>query len=253
MAVLDFTLPPDSGEKLSLGVTILLSLTIFLNTVSSIIPVTSDSPLIATYFNAIMFMVAASVVTTILVLNYHHRLADTHEMPEWVQRIFLQWIPWMLRMSRPGEKITRKTILMQKKIKEIDKNEVSSKSLLANVLDMDDNFCATTIAPSINGNHPSHTKPPILNGCFTRPAPIPASKDETKLPSHPLHRELGLILKEIKVITDKIRDDEESSSVEGDWKFAAMVIDRLCLIVYTIFTILATVAVLWTAPHVIVA
>ena len=38
----------------------------------------------ATYFNAIMFMVAASVVTTILVLNYHHRMADNHEMPEWV-------------------------------------------------------------------------------------------------------------------------------------------------------------------------
>jgi len=168
MAVLDFTLPPDSGEKLSLGVTILLSLTIFLNTVSSIIPITSDSPLIATYFNAIMFMVAASVVTTILVLNYHHRMADTHEMPEWVQMIFLQWIPWILRMSRPGEKITRKSILMQKKIKEIDKNEVSSKSLLANVLDIDDNFCATTIAPSINGNHPSHTKPPLTNGCFQR-------------------------------------------------------------------------------------
>ena len=71
-------------------------------------------------------------------------------------------------MSRPGEKITRKSILMQKKIKEMDKNEVSSKSLLANVLDIDDNFCATTIAPSINGNHPSHTKPPLLNGCFTR-------------------------------------------------------------------------------------
>ena len=64
MAVLGFTLPPDSGEKLSLGdvtnttlsaqlitfdllgVTILLSLTIFLNTVSSIIPITSDSPLV---------------------------------------------------------------------------------------------------------------------------------------------------------------------------------------------------------------
>ena len=41
-------------------------------------------PILATYFNAIMFMVAASVVTTILVLNYHHRQADTHEMPEWV-------------------------------------------------------------------------------------------------------------------------------------------------------------------------
>merc|ERR1711953_12501 len=90
MAVLGFTLPPDSGEKLSLGVTILLSLTIFLNTVSAIIPITSDSPLIATYFNAIMFMVAASVVTTILVLNHHHRTSQTHHMPYWVSMIFLQ-------------------------------------------------------------------------------------------------------------------------------------------------------------------
>ena len=85
-----------------------------------------------------------------------------------VHKIFLQWIPWMLRMSRPGEKITRKSILMQKKIKEIDKTEDSSKSLLANVLDMDDNFCATTIAPSSNGNHQSNTKPPLLNGYLTR-------------------------------------------------------------------------------------
>ena len=132
----------------------------------------------ATYFNAIMFMVAASVVTTILVLNYHHRLADTHEMPEWVsctnlessthkkifccqvQIIFLQWIPWFLRMSRPGEKITRKTIMMQKKMKEMEQKEISSKSLLANILDIDDNIPHST--------HPSHVKPPIPNGCSTR-------------------------------------------------------------------------------------
>ena len=31
-----------------------------------------------------MFMVAASVVTTILILNYHHRKTETHEMPMWV-------------------------------------------------------------------------------------------------------------------------------------------------------------------------
>jgi len=245
MAVLDFTLPPDSGEKLSLGVTILLSLTIFLNTVSSIIPITSDSPLIATYFNAIMFMVAASVVTTILVLNYHHRLADTHEMPEWVQIIFLQWIPWFLRMSRPGEKITRKTIMMQKKMKEMEQKEISSKSLLANILDIDDNIPHST--------HPSHVKPPIPNGCSTRSSPGNLS-DETPNPGpmNPFHRELCLILKEIKVITDKIRDDEESSAIESDWKFAAMVLDRLCLVVYTVFTIVATVAMLSTAPHVFV-
>lgn len=37
MALLGFALPPDSGEKLSLGVTILLSLTVFLNMVSSVL------------------------------------------------------------------------------------------------------------------------------------------------------------------------------------------------------------------------
>ena len=70
--------------------------------------------------------------------------------------------------------------------------------------------------------------------------------------SPPLKRELGLILKEIRVITDKIRDDDDSSTIEGDWKFAAMVLDRLCLLFFTVFTILATVAVLLAAPHVIV-
>ena len=43
----------------------------------------------------------------------------------------------MLRMSRPGEKVTLKTIQMQNKMKEIDP---PSKSLLANVLDMDEDF-----------------------------------------------------------------------------------------------------------------
>lgn len=39
---------------------------------------------IGTYFNCIMFMVASSVVLTVLVLNFHHRTADIHEMPPWV-------------------------------------------------------------------------------------------------------------------------------------------------------------------------
>ena len=58
--------------------------------------------------------------------------------------LFLQWIPWMLRMSRPGEKVTLKTIQMQNKMKEIDP---PSKSLLANVLDMDDDFKTSPTLP----------------------------------------------------------------------------------------------------------
>ena len=34
-------------------------------------------------------MVASSVVTTIMILNYHHRQADTHTMPTWVSLWFV--------------------------------------------------------------------------------------------------------------------------------------------------------------------
>ena len=130
-----------------------------------------------------------------MILNYHHRMADTHNMPEWVSVtftvflrglafilstnkllslskpdliplqvsvVFLQWLPWLLKMGRPGEKITRKTIMMAKKMKELDIKETSSKSLLSNVLDMDDDFRRSTL-PRITAAaqipHPSHVKP----------------------------------------------------------------------------------------------
>ena len=87
-----------------------------------------------------------------------------------VRVLFLQWIPWCLRMSRPGEKITRKTIMMQNKMKELDLKEKSSKSLLANVLDMDDDFRPSSTLPHshVHPHHPSHAQPQQNNGGFIR-------------------------------------------------------------------------------------
>ena len=73
----------------------------------------------------------------------------------------------------------------------------------------------------------------------------------TPLPSGTM-RELTMILKELRVLTDKLKADEDDDSIENDWKFAAMVLDRLCLLTFTAFTIIATIAVLLAAPHIIV-
>ena len=45
---------------------------------------------------------------------------------------------------------------MTQKMKELDKEEISSKSLLANVLDIDDNFCAAKILQINDVNNSSH-------------------------------------------------------------------------------------------------
>ncbi|XP_060516112.1 neuronal acetylcholine receptor subunit alpha-7 isoform X2 [Cylas formicarius] len=246
MALLGFTLPPDSGEKLTLGVTILLSLTVFLNLVAETLPQVSDAiPLLGTYFNCIMFMVASSVVLTVVVLNYHHRTADIHEMPQWIKTVFLQWLPWILGMSRPGKKITRKTIMMNSRMKELELKERSSKSLLANVLDIDDDIRNVS---GVSGNS-STMMTTSLGTTFGRGA---TTIEDTALPGTSGQRDLQLILKELQFITNRMKKADEEAEVISDWKFAAMVVDRFCLIIFTLFTIIATVAVLLSAPHIIV-
>uniref|UniRef100_A0A336MBW8 CSON009239 protein n=1 Tax=Culicoides sonorensis TaxID=179676 RepID=A0A336MBW8_CULSO len=188
-----------------------------------------------------MFMVASSVVLTVVVLNYHHRTADIHEMPNWIRCVFLMWLPWILRMSRPGKKITRKTIMLSNKMKELELKERSSKSLLANVLDIDDDF-----------RHPSNmsgstTAIGTAGFGFSRPISV----EEHSL-SGCTHKDLHLILKELQFITARMKKADDEAELISDWKFAAMVVDRFCLIVFTLFTIIATVAVLLSAPHIIV-
>jgi len=251
MALLGFTLPPDSGEKLTLDVTVLLSLTMFLNQVSDSMPKTSDAvPLISTYFNCIMMMVASSVVLTVVVLNYHHRTAETHVMPTWVKSVFLQWLPWILRMSRPGKKITRKTITMNSKMNELQLKEKACKSLLANVLDMDDDLRALSSGGGfikLNGfhqeNNSNHSSD--MNHVNSSHVNIPSACSSA-------NRELKCILKEMRFMTNRLKAMDEENEIESDWKFAAMVIDRFCLIIFTTFTIVTTIAVLFSAPHILV-
>nr|XP_012219899.1 PREDICTED: neuronal acetylcholine receptor subunit alpha-7-like isoform X5 [Linepithema humile] len=278
MALLGFTLPPDSGEKLTLGVTILLSLTVFLNLVAESMPTTSDAvpligvtillsltvflnlvaetlpqvsdaiPLLGSYFNCIMFMVASSVVLTVLVLNYHHRSPDRYVMPNWVKIVFLQWLPCVLRMSRPGKKITKKTILMSNRMKELELQERSSKSLLANVLDIDDDFRHGNSAANPASGY-------ISRSAYGTPLSArPATVEETSasLPLSGMQKELHTILKELQFITSRMKKADEDDEVISDWKFAAMVVDRLCLFIFTLFTVLATVVILCRAPHIIV-
>ncbi|CAI4229873.1 unnamed protein product [Auanema sp. JU1783] len=105
LALLGFTLPVESGEKLNLCVTIFMSLCVFMLMVAESMPQTSDAlPLIEVYFSCIMFEVGASVICSVFVLNYHHRTPESHRpMTPFVRRVLLHWLPPLLYMDRPRQ------------------------------------------------------------------------------------------------------------------------------------------------------
>ena len=79
MAVLGFYFPPESGEKVTLEITILMSLTFFMNVVSDMQPPSSETPLIGTYFSCIMIMVASSVVSLNWPVKYESEIVSGNE------------------------------------------------------------------------------------------------------------------------------------------------------------------------------
>ncbi|CAH8604175.1 unnamed protein product [Heterobilharzia americana] len=102
MALMVFMLPPDAGEKISLGVTILLSLTMFLQLVADKLPQTSEAiPLIGIYFSCTMIMCSLSIVFTVLVLNYHHRSADIIAVPPWIRNVVNTYLARLMFMEPP--------------------------------------------------------------------------------------------------------------------------------------------------------
>ena len=57
VAMLAFCIPPESGEKVGLGVTVLLSLTVFLLILSEQMPPMSKIPLVGVYYFGAVFLV----------------------------------------------------------------------------------------------------------------------------------------------------------------------------------------------------
>ncbi|XP_022105177.1 neuronal acetylcholine receptor subunit beta-3-like [Acanthaster planci] len=69
-----FVLPPESGEKISLGVTNLLSLIVFNQLISGSLPPTAyNRPIIGYYFTPMIVLACTSVVCTVIVIRLYYR------------------------------------------------------------------------------------------------------------------------------------------------------------------------------------
>ncbi|KAF7228278.1 neuronal acetylcholine receptor subunit alpha-3 [Nothobranchius furzeri] len=299
LTVLVFYLPSDCGEKVTLCISVLLSLTVFLLVITETIPSTSlVIPLIGEYLLFTMIFVTLSIVITVFVLNVHYRTPMTHTMPEWVRMVFLGVLPRVMLMRRPidqscssparvtgggssGGLKTRKSSIGGGS----SSGSVSVGGITGGVP------CPAIESGSAGGGGTSTAggsmncvdigeKNRDLNRDMTRrcpyrgkevPTPVPPLKvpppstqapptqgpSESELPKVPrplkasspvnavvafsvVSPEIKQAIESVKYIAENMRTRNKAKEVEDDWKYVAMVIDRIFLWVFVTVCVLGT-------------
>ncbi|CAJ0591854.1 unnamed protein product [Cylicocyclus nassatus] len=250
MTLLGFTLPPDAGEKITLQITVLLSICFFLGIVSDMSPPTSEAvPLLGVFFSCCMIVVTASTVFTVYVLNLHHRTAETHEMSAFMRSIMLYWLPWMLRMKRPGVKLTYALLpsLFSHKLK------CHSESLIRNIKETESNTSRSNSLEIERRLHFYMSSSGQMNGVSPPLAAMQSSQISAPID---LGQQATLLIlqriyHELKVVTKRMVEADREEEAANNWKFAAMVVDRLCLYLFTVFILASTVGIFSSAPYLV--
>lgn len=170
--------------------------------------------------------------------------------------ILLNWCAWFLRMKRPGEERVRPAC--------------HNKGPRSSLTSMDLN-AGTSASHSNNGNMLYVGLRGLENLQYSTAATSPdsgvlcgrligrAGEDEVLLPPGQsstvgsVEPELAKILDEVRFIAKRFRDQDEERLLCNEWKFAASVIDRLCLMAFSLFTTLCTIGILMSAPNFIEA
>uniref|UniRef100_A0A4W6DSW7 Cholinergic receptor, nicotinic, beta 1 (muscle) n=1 Tax=Lates calcarifer TaxID=8187 RepID=A0A4W6DSW7_LATCA len=223
IAIFNFYLPPDAGEKMGLSINVLLTLTVFLLLLADKIPETSlGVPIIVNYIMFTMILVTFSVILSVVVLNLHHRSPNTHQMPMWVRKIFIHMLPPYLGMLRPKVETPLSLETMPRR----EKKKVAISKVA------DEYFI----------------RKPDSSILFPKPNSQRACTDLRKFIDGPstylsLPDELKSAIDAITYIAEALQAERTMTKLKEDWQYVAMVVDRMFLWIFVIFTTVGTLAI----------
>ncbi|XP_073457232.1 5-hydroxytryptamine receptor 3A-like [Aquarana catesbeiana] len=89
MDVAGFYLPPESGERISFKITLLLGYSVFLIMVSETLPATG-TPLIGIYYVMCMGLLMISLIESIFIVRMVHQHNVHAEVPKWLKHLVLE-------------------------------------------------------------------------------------------------------------------------------------------------------------------
>ncbi|XP_041438693.1 neuronal acetylcholine receptor subunit alpha-10 [Xenopus laevis] len=253
LAPLGFYLPADSGEKVSLGVTVLLALTVFQLLVAESMPPSENVPLIGKYYIATMTMITASTALTIFIMNIHHCGPEAKPVPQWAKKYILQYMSRIFFVYEVGESCRRPR----------SEPEPDSER--------------TSKAPGLNGQAKQEETADVVKNCPENLSPT--HKETMEDPEHSKHshgvcQESGKyfiyeqrgkgfeyeecpkihclchnerLLKNIEYIANCFREQRATQKRTGEWKKVAKVMDRFFMWVFFIMVFLMSVLIMGKA------
>ncbi|XP_017291532.1 cholinergic receptor, nicotinic, beta 1 (muscle) like [Kryptolebias marmoratus] len=218
LAIFVFYLPPGAGEKMTLSISVLIALTVFMLLLADKVPETSLAiPIIVNYVMFTMILVTFSVILSVVVLNLHHRTPSTHIMPNWVRKVFIHVLPRYIGMMRPKP--------------EEQPDRDSSPPLSAGGHQPGGEYFIHKI------NHDLVWRGRCESSLLLQRLP---DSDRLCLILPP---NLKSAIAAVTYVAEQLRKQDTDDSMTGDWQFIALVVDRLFLWLFVVITTLGTLAV----------
>ncbi|KAI6203516.1 Acetylcholine receptor subunit beta-type unc-29 [Aphelenchoides besseyi] len=227
LSVTVFYLPAEADEKITLSISILLALVVFLLLVSKILPPTSSSiPLLAKYLLTTFCLNIVTILVTVVVVNIYFRGPTTHRMPRWVKKLFLNFLPLLLIMRRPSKNKKRHTRLSGR-----------NGGLIQH-------YPINAFIPMQQEQVHHHMCPQNTHSTNSRYRQADIKEKINSL----LGPEAQRAVDAVDYITEHIKNLNRYKKKE--WKYISMVIDRLLLYVFFGITLGGTLGILLSAPNV---
>ena len=249
LGLLTFLLPPATGERVTLVITTLLAMTVFMLMIAEKTPTTSKvTPLIGKFFIASMVIIGLSLIATCFVLNLYECSRSPDTVPKPIKVLVLDYLAPFLRVDHPRERVagTRNN----------NNNDIvfkqQTKPTIIKQTKMQANKFVTQIYRSAqNGNikknqewnfHNSHE---MYNNIGNN-IELSASNEIRQRHIPTLPREIS---EGISILSDRARQQDKMESLAEEWQAVAKVADRLFLVVFLITIVSTTLYIFVSRPE----
>ncbi|XP_022130292.2 neuronal acetylcholine receptor subunit alpha-10 [Pieris rapae] len=231
IALLVFYVPSESGEKVTLGISALLSMTVFLMTIRDTLPPTEKTPLISLYYGVSTCLVSFSASLSVVTLNISYRGVRGQPVPAVIRELVLQRLARMLCINFDTD--SPKSDSMVTTGGGVQVNPRTGSRLKAEV---NCEGSAPSSSPRFSRHNHNHLTPGRITGDVVSMGCIGAC---------PRCVCCGCTIREATTRHEqRVAANERLERANLEWKQVAVVADRALLAVFVLVTTLATGAIL---------